>query len=195
MQPTTRAGVIGTGHFATAVVTQSESMDGLTVAAVAELNLEAARRAFRLAGVAEDAIAFCESRAEALAALDRGQRVIVEDALLLMELPVDVIDVGHGSQPGCGSTDGPGPVHRRCRSLAPHPSGQRPSADRRCPRGRAAPHQCGGTTQRLRPLEIMGRTGDAIGYWIGDGDTAWATLPNIQYPISFPPPHERDTTQ
>ncbi len=90
-KPTTRAGVIGTGHFATAVVTQSESMTDLQVAAVADLNPEAARRAFRLAGVPDDAIAFCENRAEALAALERGQRAIVEDALLLMDLPVDVI--------------------------------------------------------------------------------------------------------
>jgi len=91
VQPTTRVGVIGTGHFATAVVTQSESMADLQVAAVADLNPEAARRAFRLAGVPDDAIAYCESRAEALAALERGQRAIVEDALLLLELPLDVI--------------------------------------------------------------------------------------------------------
>lgn len=89
--PSTRAGVIGTGHFATAVVTQSESISSLEVSAVADLNPDAARRAFRLAGVPEEALRFCESRADALAALERGQRVIVEDALLLMELPLDVI--------------------------------------------------------------------------------------------------------
>lgn len=91
MKPTIRVGVIGTGHFATAVVTQSASMDSLTVAAVADLNPEAARRAFHLADVPDEAIAYCESRAEALAALERGQRAIVEDALLLMELPVEVV--------------------------------------------------------------------------------------------------------
>jgi len=91
MPPIIRAGVIGTGHFATAVFTQSESMADLQVAAVADLNPEAARRAFRLAGLPDDAIAYCESRTEALAALEKGQRAIVEDALLLMELPVDVI--------------------------------------------------------------------------------------------------------
>jgi len=68
----TYVGVIGTGHFATAVVTQSESIDALTVAAVADLSPDAARRAFRLAGVPDDAIEFCESRAEALAALEGG---------------------------------------------------------------------------------------------------------------------------
>lgn len=86
-----RAGVIGTGHFATAVVTQSESIPSLEITAVADLNPEAARRAFRLAGLPDDAIAFCESRAEALAALERGRRAIMEDALLLMDLPVEVI--------------------------------------------------------------------------------------------------------
>jgi|GEM_PF-4909415 len=53
---TTRVGVIGTGHFATAVVTQSESIPNLSVAAVADLNPDAARRAFRLAAELDVAI-------------------------------------------------------------------------------------------------------------------------------------------
>ncbi len=88
---TVRVGVIGTGHFATAVVTQSQSIPLLDVTTVADLNPDAARRAFRLAGVPDDTIEWCESRTDALAALEKGRRVIVEDALLLMELPLDVI--------------------------------------------------------------------------------------------------------
>jgi predicted homoserine dehydrogenase-like protein len=86
-----RAGVIGTGHFATAVVAQAASVARLTVPAVADLNVAAARRAFRQAGVPEASIVVCENRAAALDALDCGQCVIVEDALLLMDLPLDVI--------------------------------------------------------------------------------------------------------
>lgn len=85
------AGVIGTGHFATAVVTQAESIPQLHVPAVADLNPDAARQAYRAAGLADDEMRLCESRADALAALERGKRVIVQDARLLMELPLDVI--------------------------------------------------------------------------------------------------------
>lgn len=86
-----RAGVIGTGHFATAIVTQSRSMPWLDVSVVADLDVEAAGRAYRRAGLDDEAIAVCDSRHAVLQALGRGKRVIVEDALLLMELPLDVI--------------------------------------------------------------------------------------------------------
>ena len=86
-----RAAVIGTGHFATATVTQAASMATLDLVAVADTDVEAATRAFRLAGVAEEAVSICDSRAAALRALERDQRVIVQDASLLMELPLAVI--------------------------------------------------------------------------------------------------------
>lgn len=88
---TVRAGVIGTGQYATAVITQAQAIPRLEVPVVADLSCEAAARSLRLAGVAEEQIAFCESRAAALAALERGQRVVLTDALLMMNLPIDVI--------------------------------------------------------------------------------------------------------
>ena len=51
-----RAGVIGTGHFATAVVTHAQAVTRLTVPVVAELDVSAARRAYQLAGVPDEAI-------------------------------------------------------------------------------------------------------------------------------------------
>src|SRR5260370_20471442 len=48
-----RAGVIGAGQYGTAIVTQSPSVPRLEVAAVCDLDIEAARRAFRRAGIAE----------------------------------------------------------------------------------------------------------------------------------------------
>lgn len=92
-----RAGVIGTGHFATAVVAQSASIPRLQIPAIAELDVEAARRAFRQAGVPDAAMAICDNRRAALEAFERGQRVITEDARLLMELPLDVIVESTGS--------------------------------------------------------------------------------------------------
>ncbi len=88
---TVQVGVIGTGHFATAVVTQSQVIPELDVCVVCDTHIEAAQRAYRRAGLAEDDYVICESRAAAQAALERGQRVIVRDAMILMELPVDVV--------------------------------------------------------------------------------------------------------
>lgn len=86
-----RTGVIGTGHFAKAVVAQAASMARISVLAVADLEVAAAQQAYRLAGIADDQMAICASRAAALAAIEQGKRVIVEDALLLMDLPLAVI--------------------------------------------------------------------------------------------------------
>lgn len=85
-----RVGLIGTGHYGSAIVTQSMAIANLHVSAVADRNVEAAQRVFELAGVPKEDIAVCGTRAQALAALP-GKRVIVEDPLLLMDLPVDII--------------------------------------------------------------------------------------------------------
>jgi predicted homoserine dehydrogenase-like protein len=85
------AAVIGTGHFATATIAQAESMRRLRIDAVADLKVEAAQAAWRKAGVPDEAVAVCESRAEALAALEKGRRVIVRDSALLLDLPLQVI--------------------------------------------------------------------------------------------------------
>lgn len=86
-----RVGVIGTGHFATATITQAQAMKRLDVPVVADLNVEAARLAYRRTGVDDEDVFIAESRAAALAGLENGKRVIVTDALLLMDLPLDVV--------------------------------------------------------------------------------------------------------
>ena len=86
-----RAGIIGTGYFASAIVTQSRKIPLLEVPAVADLNVEAAKLAYRQAGIPDGDIVICDSRAAALQAMDRGKYVITKNALLLMELPLDVI--------------------------------------------------------------------------------------------------------
>ena len=84
---TVRAGLIGAGQFGTPIVTQAPNIPRLDVPVVADVDVEAGRRAFRLAGFAEDEILVCESRAAALRALEAGQRVVLQDALLMMDLP------------------------------------------------------------------------------------------------------------
>lgn len=86
-----RAAVIGTGHFATAVVTQSESIPQLHVPVVVDIDVAAAQRAYIAAGVEPADIVVCESRIAALQALETDKRLILTDAMLLMELPIPVV--------------------------------------------------------------------------------------------------------
>jgi predicted homoserine dehydrogenase-like protein len=88
---TVRAGLIGAGHFATAIVTQAAAMRRMDLPVVAEVDVNLARKAFLLAGYAEEDIRSCCSRGEALTALERGQRVVLPDAMLMMDLPIDVV--------------------------------------------------------------------------------------------------------
>lgn len=86
-----RAGIIGTGRFATPIITQAQDIPRVDIPVVADLDVEAAREAFRLAGVPDGSVAVCESQVAAREAMDRGQKVIVPDGMLMMELPVEVV--------------------------------------------------------------------------------------------------------
>jgi len=86
-----RAGLIGAGDYGTAIVTQSTLVPLLEMLVVADVDEAAARAAYARAGVADDRIAACETRRSALAALESGMHVVTSDAMLLMELPLDVI--------------------------------------------------------------------------------------------------------
>ena len=90
-QQVVKAGVIGTGHYATAIVCQAQSMSRLDVSVVADVNVDKGRRAYRHAGVDDDRIVVCDSRAAALDALERGAKVVLEDAALMMELPIALV--------------------------------------------------------------------------------------------------------
>jgi len=92
-----RAGVIGTGQYATAIVTQAQHMSRLSVPVVADADPAAAREAYRRAGVADDDVVVCESRAAAVRALERGKRAVLADAMDMMDLPLDVIVESTGS--------------------------------------------------------------------------------------------------
>jgi len=86
-----RAGLIGCGNFAASIVTQSPLIPRLKMSVVADINVEAARRAYQRAGVADDDIIVSDSRASALRAIEAGKSIVVQDAMLMMDLPLDVI--------------------------------------------------------------------------------------------------------
>jgi predicted homoserine dehydrogenase-like protein len=95
-----RAGLIGCGAFGSGIPAQATCVPLLEVPAVADRDLDAARRAFERAGVPDEAIVLCDSHSAALRALEAGKRVIVVDPLLLMELPLDVIVEATGQPEG-----------------------------------------------------------------------------------------------
>jgi predicted homoserine dehydrogenase-like protein len=89
-----RAGLIGVGDFGAPIVTQSPLVRGLDLCVVADLDVERGQRAYLEAGYGEEQIALCGSRAEALSELEAGRRVVLDDASLMMELPIQVIATG-----------------------------------------------------------------------------------------------------
>jgi predicted homoserine dehydrogenase-like protein len=100
---TVQAGLIGAGQFGMPIVTQAPIIPRLDVPVVADINVEAGRQAFLKAGFAEEDIVVCEGRAGALRALEAGKRVVLQDASLMMDLPLDVIASATRS-PGAGAT-------------------------------------------------------------------------------------------
>lgn len=85
------AGIIGCGSFGAAIVTQSSIVPRLNIPIVADVDVESGRTAFLQAGVEEDNIVVCDNRASAIRAMETGKSVVVQDSMILMELPLDVI--------------------------------------------------------------------------------------------------------
>ncbi|MCB4768554.1 SAF domain-containing protein [Ancylobacter sp. Lp-2] len=87
-----RVGVIGAGNYGTAIVTQDPYTPRMTVVAVADLSLEAARGAYEKAGFAPDTLAYCATAAEAEAAIAAGKRVYTDQPALVGDIPaVDIV--------------------------------------------------------------------------------------------------------
>ena len=86
-----RAGLIGSGHYGTAVITQSQYIPLLEIPIVADVDPGAARLAYHHAGITDDDIVLCDNRGNVVRAMESGKFVIVEDSMLLMDTPIDVI--------------------------------------------------------------------------------------------------------
>jgi predicted homoserine dehydrogenase-like protein len=75
-----RIGLIGSGEMGTDIVTQCDQMAGITVAAIAEINIDAAKKALAIAGRADDSFTVADSKQAFNAALERGRTAITGDA-------------------------------------------------------------------------------------------------------------------
>lgn len=90
-EKTVRALVIGAGEYGFSFIFQARRTQGLKVSAIHARKVERGIATFRHAGLPEDAIRVCETLAEAKAGLEAGKAVVSSDALMLMQLPIDLV--------------------------------------------------------------------------------------------------------
>ena len=86
-----RAGLIGSGHYGTDVITQARDIPLLEISIITDLDPQAARMAYHHAGITNDDIALCDNCSDAIRAIESGKFVITEDPMLLMKIPIDVV--------------------------------------------------------------------------------------------------------
>lgn len=96
-EKTVRALIIGAGEYGFSLVAQSRRTPGLTVTAIHARRMERGVAAFKHAGIPDEAIAVCETRAQAETAMAAGKVVVSNDALMLIQLPIDVVVESTGS--------------------------------------------------------------------------------------------------
>jgi predicted homoserine dehydrogenase-like protein len=86
-----RAALIGAGHYGVALLCQARAIPGLDMRVVCERTMQQALAAFAHAGIDESEVVCADSAADALRAYERGRWIAVEDASLIMGLPLDVV--------------------------------------------------------------------------------------------------------
>ena len=85
-------GIIGAGNYGRAVVTQAPRTPYLTVAAVADISAEAAKKAYEQAGMDLSRVVYCETLSRAQAEIERGNHIYTDRCELIPQLPtIDVI--------------------------------------------------------------------------------------------------------
>jgi predicted homoserine dehydrogenase-like protein len=101
-----RVGLIGSGEMGTDIVTQCGHMPGITVAAIAEINPNAAAKALHIAGRPADSHLDVSTQSAFDGALERNKTAITTDAQLVCKSPhVDVVIDATG-RPGVGASIG-----------------------------------------------------------------------------------------
>ena len=96
-EKTVRALIIGAGEYGFSLAAQSQRTPGLSVTAIHARRVERGVAAFKHAGLPDEAIAVCETKAKAETALAAGKVVVSNDALMLIQLPIDVVVESTGS--------------------------------------------------------------------------------------------------
>ncbi|MDR6434189.1 SAF domain-containing protein [Brucella pseudogrignonensis] len=89
---TVRVGVIGAGNYGTAIVTQEPYTDRLTILAIADISVDAARGAFEKAGLDMSQVVYCSTVEEAEVHIREGRRVYTDHPEIIPQLSaVDIV--------------------------------------------------------------------------------------------------------
>jgi predicted homoserine dehydrogenase-like protein len=101
-----RVGLIGSGEMGTDIVTQCDMMQGITIAAIAEINPGAAAKALTIAGRKAGTHAEANTQSSFDSTLELGRTALTTDAQLVCKSPhVDVVIDATG-RPGVGASIG-----------------------------------------------------------------------------------------
>jgi len=107
-----RVGIIGAGNYGTAIITQDPYTPLMSVIAIADISLDAAKGAYLKAGIEPSQLAQCDTAAEAQAAIEQGLRVYTGRSEIIPEIPsVDIV---------CESTGAPEASARYALSAIEH---------------------------------------------------------------------------
>ena len=87
----TNAGLIGTGAFGRSFLAQARLIPGVRVSVVCDQDINIAEDACRQAGMAPEDLKICHTGLEANDAIACSKTAVVSDALLLMDLPIEVV--------------------------------------------------------------------------------------------------------
>jgi predicted homoserine dehydrogenase-like protein len=87
----TRIGLIGTGAFGKSFLAQSRLTPGIRVAVVCDQDIETAEDACLQSGLAPEDLKICHTESEANDTIASGKTAVISDALLLMDLPIEVV--------------------------------------------------------------------------------------------------------
>jgi predicted homoserine dehydrogenase-like protein len=101
-----RVGLIGSGEMGTDIVTQCDLMEGITVAAIAEITPGAALRALKIAGRGSSSHIDASAQSQLDSGLENGKTALTQDAQLVCKSPhIDVVIDATG-KPGVGAEIG-----------------------------------------------------------------------------------------
>ena len=87
----TNVGLIGTGAFGRSFLAQARLIPGIRVPVVCDQDIEVAEDACRGAGMVPADLKICHTASDANDTIAAGKTAVVSDALLLMDLPIEVV--------------------------------------------------------------------------------------------------------
>lgn len=91
LQKPIKIGIAGAGEFSIEMITQVSYIKNMEVSVIADMHPEVAVKAFIMAGYDSSDIVISKSVKDAVMYMELGKKVVLEDGLMVSELPVDAV--------------------------------------------------------------------------------------------------------